>query len=82
MNNQLQEFIDTNQTKVMKQTSLELLKLSFGENEQKIKDYIIDAEIDVVLVKQDPIPAEEFYHNIHKYMGESSTDTITQSEIN
>ena len=64
----------------MKKTSIELLKLTFEENVQKIKEFIIDAEVDVVVVKDDFIPADEFCNNIHKYMGEQSTDQIQQSE--
>lgn len=62
-------------------TDISLLKQSFGENEQKIKNYIIDAEIDVIKIKDVVIPAEEFYHNIHKYMGEQETDTNLQIQI-
>lgn len=55
----------------MKQTYIQFLKDAFGQNEQKMKDYIIDGEIDKVKLENgELIPAEEFYHNIHKYLGE------------
>jgi len=65
----------------MKQTSRELLILSFGNDEQKIKEYIIDAEIDVVMIGDDLIPADLFHHDVHKYMGEQETDTNSQTQI-
>jgi hypothetical protein len=63
---------------INRQTSVEILKLSFGYNTTKIKNYIIDAEVDVVKIKDDYIPADEFCNNIHKYMGEQSSDFIME----
>lgn len=59
----------------MRKTSIELLKLTFKEDEQRIKNYIIDDEVDVIVVGDDMIVADEFCNNIHKYMGEQAPKT-------
>lgn len=65
----------------MKKTSLDLLKLSFAQDEQKIKNYIIDSGIETIILEKNEIPADEFCNNIHKYMGENKSDTNYQSQI-
>lgn len=62
----------------MKVTTIEFLQMSFGNDKTKIKQYLIDEEIDFVLVKEEKIISEEFYSNIDKFIPNQFSDLEQQ----
>ena len=53
----------------MKKTSVEFLIQSFGHNLSKMKEFIIDSEVDkVVLLDNTEIEADIFCFNIEEYV--------------
>lgn len=62
----------------MKTTTIEFLQMSFGNDKTKIKQYLIDEEIDFVLVKEEKIISEEFYSNIDKFIPNQFSDLEQQ----
>jgi hypothetical protein len=52
----------------MKVTTIEFLQMSFGNDKNKIKEYLKDQEIDAVLVGNEKVTGEYFYEMIDSYI--------------
>lgn len=62
----------------MKKTNLIFLQQSFGEDKVKIKQYLIDEQIDIVIVNNEEILCQDFHDNIDKYIPFQFTDLEQQ----
>lgn len=52
----------------MKVTTIEFLQMSFGNDKTKMKQYLLDEEIDAVFVGNEKVTGEYFYEMIDSYI--------------